>query len=446
MTGNYQFDESRDLDLMIEGKETNLQSLLSLLPEKYSQPLEAYQSQGNVVFKASIAGKLAESRPAQLEVSFDAHDVSFYHPEYQTRIEQLSFSGSFGNGDQRNLESTSFSIKDIVGKLGDKGFTASLDLVDLSNPHISLSLETEQELGELLQFYPIEQLQEASGNIQFDIVLDGRLEDLKNVNTATNFSTSGQISLQNVDLLINDVQLPVEGLNGDLIFNKSDLAISDLAGQWGQTDFRISGLFKNVLSYFFFENQLLVIQADLISHRVELEEILTAGQAEREEYQLNISPNIEIALNCEIGNLIFQRFKGRDFKGEIHIKDQLISAPTLTFQSAGGKVTASANINAQDKEQTVIQTKSSFEGIEIDSVFYVFKNFEQDFLVDSHLKGQIYADLNTKLALDQNLSLNSETLYSDISFSIRNGQLNQFEPMERLGKYIKYGDLSQLEF
>ncbi len=450
--GTYQIDESRDLEMTIDARKTDLLSLISLLPEKYSVPLEAYESQGEVLFRAEISGALADPQPAQLEVRFRGDDVSFFHPDYQTRIEELSFAGSFQNGVRSNLESTSFSIKEMSGKLGNRGFTGSLELVDLSNPHISLRLETEQELEKLLDFYPVEKLKQAKGNLQIDITLDGRLNDLKDVKTATNFSTSGQLSLKKVSLQLDNIAHPFEALNGDLIFNKNDLAISDLHGHWGQTDFLVSGLFKNVLRYLFFENQQLVIQAQLDSKVVELEEILSSGPGENEEYQLNISPDIEIVLDCQVAHLIFQRFSGRDFKGEILIQDQTISAPNLSFKSAGGKVraaveaTAGIRIDAQHSGQTWIHSRSSVEGIYIDSVFYVFKNFNQDFLVDSHLEGQIDADLNTMFVLDEKLRLIAQTLFSEVSFSIREGELNDFEPMEKLTKYIKHGDLSRLKF
>jgi hypothetical protein len=48
--------------------------------------------------------------------------------------------------------------------------------------------------------------------------------------------------------------------------------------------------------------------------------------------------------------------------------------------------------------------------------------------------------------LNQNLRLYQETLVSDISTSIKNGELNNFEPMKKLNKYLNDEGLSRLRF
>jgi hypothetical protein len=82
----------------------------------------------------------------------------------------------------------------------------------------------------------------------------------------------------------------------------------------------------------------------------------------------------------------------------------------------------------------------------LDSIFYVFQNFNQSFIEDRHLKGQVNADVNFELTLDQNLKLYSETLTADIGAVIRNGELNNFEPMKKLNKYLDDEGLSKLRF
>jgi hypothetical protein len=85
-------------------------------------------------------------------------------------------------------------------------------------------------------------------------------------------------------------------------------------------------------------------------------------------------------------------------------------------------------------------------GLAVDSIFYVFENFYQDFIEDRHLKGQAYADVTLDMTLNQNLKLFPETLVADISATIKNGELNNFEPLKSLNKYLDDESLSALRF
>jgi hypothetical protein len=50
------------------------------------------------------------------------------------------------------------------------------------------------------------------------------------------------------------------------------------------------------------------------------------------------------------------------------------------------------------------------------------------------------------MALDQNLRLYQETLIADINAAIRNGELNNFEPMKKLSNYLDDEGLSRMRF
>jgi hypothetical protein len=112
----------------------------------------------------------------------------------------------------------------------------------------------------------------------------------------------------------------------------------------------------------------------------------------------------------------------------------------------GGSMTFSGIVDAKNNKAIDVVSTFAIKGIHADSVFYVFENFDQDFIVDKHLKGQADADVSLEFTLSQNLRLYQETLVSDISTSIKNGELNNFEPMKKLNKYLNDEGLSRVRF
>jgi hypothetical protein len=76
----------------------------------------------------------------------------------------------------------------------------------------------------------------------------------------------------------------------------------------------------------------------------------------------------------------------------------------------------------------------------------VFENFNQTFIQDKHLKGRATADVDLELTLNQNLRLFQETLIADIGISIAKGELNNFEPLRKLERYVGDEGLNKLRF
>jgi hypothetical protein len=84
--------------------------------------------------------------------------------------------------------------------------------------------------------------------------------------------------------------------------------------------------------------------------------------------------------------------------------------------------------------------------VNLDSIFYVFENFNQDFISQKHLKGQVKSDIKLETKLKQSLQFIPESLIASLSLIISNGQLNDFEPMLGLNKYLDDGGLRKLRF
>ncbi|MDZ7607209.1 MAG: AsmA-like C-terminal region-containing protein [Cyclobacteriaceae bacterium] len=85
-------------------------------------------------------------------------------------------------------------------------------------------------------------------------------------------------------------------------------------------------------------------------------------------------------------------------------------------------------------------------GLNIDSIFYVFNNFSQNWLVDKNLKGKVTSDVKLYMNFNKNLVLNSNSLIAEIDAVIENGELNDFEPMMQLSKFVEEKSLARMRF
>ncbi len=453
LNGYYQGSDNT-LDIVVKGRDTNIQTVLSLLPEDLSQKFRKYKSKGEIYFEGRLVGSAATDKNPEVQITFGCKNASFFHPNYKKGIEGVYLSGNFYSTKANDLSKATLSLKDIRGVMESQPFGGNLEIKNLETHHIKGDFEGTLDLNSWVRFLPPGKVTEATGTMQIDIAFDGPVNYLKSPNLVGKFKTSGEIFIDDLNFSLEKNSLPFNNFNGHLLFNGRDLAISDFKGVIGNSDFLLNGLFRNIIAFIFSKNQPIGIEADLQSKNIDLDELLTGNTKARDQTvvgkqsytSFEINPRLALTFNCKIDHLKFRRFRGSQIEGKLRISDQVAHGQHIKFETLGGKITMDGRVDGRQKERIKVYTKSSYQGIYLDSLFYVFENFGQDFLKDRHLKGQAFAEIDTYMTFDDHLRFNSSDLVVDAGLVIENGELNNFEPLQKLSTYIDSQDLRNLSF
>lgn len=445
--GNYAFLHTPKVEFYVEAKDADLKSLVAILPEKHTKRLAKYKSSGDVYFDLSLIGELGNGVAPALKVNFGLHQAQLLYPEKNVKITAANAEGTFTAPKITDLEAGSLDLRNISGELEDRKFTGNLLLDNLKDIFLRLDFDGEIAVGSLFKFLDSKDIAAADGLLQVNLSLAGKINDLKSRATSAKMRTSGEIDIKDLNVEHTKLQFPLNRVNGNLLFNNNDLAISDVSGKYGSSDFLLNGFFKNIIAYLLFEDEPVGIEADLKSSFINLDELLgqNAGVSGGEDYIFNISPRLILKFNCNIDRLQFRRFKPAQLRGDLKIKNQVAYTDRLQFKAMGGDIGLSGLIDATSSD---IDVNSSFtvNRVFIDSIFYVFENFNQNFLEDRHLEGQIEADVQTNMQLTKQLRLKPASLTANINTRIIGGELNNFEPMQKLAKYVDEDKLDHLTF
>lgn len=241
------------------------------------------------------------------------------------------------------------------------------------------------------------------------------------------------------------------------------MAITNFKGWLGKSDFLLNGYFKNVLGWLFLERQHLLIEADFASDFLQLDQLLsssgglandkTSGNAngkvsarKDQAYKLAISPYLDFDLNADVKQLHFQRFKGRNIRGTVRLNNQVMSTPQIAVQVMGGRFHVRGTLDARSPNTIKVSTVADLDNIKVDSLFYVFENFGQTFLMQRHLRGELQANIDSDLYFDSYLNPKTNLLEAEVKATIRNGQLIGFEPMQKLSRFANRQELSNIRF
>jgi hypothetical protein len=155
-----------------------------------------------------------------------------------------------------------------------------------------------------------------------------------------------------------------------------------------------------------------------------------------------------IHLQLEAADLLYKNFSGGHAKAELLFSGNEIGLNNMMIEQGSGSLTLSGRLRrANDGAPNPVTLQSHMEGVDLPGVFTAFSNFGQQALLDKNLKGRLTADIRMTGLLTDKAVLVQKSLKGTVNFSIKGGQLLDFDPMEKLQETVlKKRDLSEIHF
>ncbi len=447
--GSYSYLDERKIDLYLEGKQTNIKTITSLLPSKVSSKLDKYNSEGEAYFDLSLVGELAKNKGPKLEIHFGLDKANIFYPDNDITLNNVVTEGFYSASSIYNLKQSNLELQKISGDLEGKAFNSEVVITSFDDPQLQFYFEGELSMSSLSKFITHKSLVSADGVMSLDVSFKGKVNHLKSKALAEKVKTSGQIALDNLSIDLEELNYPITQLSGQLLFNNNNVALNNISGLYGSSDFNLNGFFKNLLAYILLPDEPIGIEAKLKSNFIDLDEILTQksdAASASEQYKFSVSPKLRLNFDCDVSKLSFRRFKPTNLKGTLLVKNEVVQSKAISFDGLGGQVTLSGVVDANRKNQITTSTSLELTNVEVDSIFYIFENFNQTFLESRHLEGNVFANVDASMKFDSLLNLYPQSLESTINLTIQNGELNNFDPLKKLRKYVDEDKLDRLRF
>jgi hypothetical protein len=454
--GMYAYKNVNLIDIKIDNSKGDIHTLLSLIPKKYYEKFSSYRSDGDIYFNAFIKGKISETENAAIEVKFGCKKASFYHPDLHKKIMDANFSGIFSNGEKRNNSTTTLKLENIRFDFDERMIQGNFLYRNPDKPYVAFDLTGAVNAASVLGFYKLSGIKAASGMIDFDIQFKGVLDDLKTREGHNRIETAGEISIKDLTCVPEEGSYKLEKTNGTFLFNKNDIAITDFTTRVGKSDFSINGMLKNLIGAMLLENGRMLADIQVQCGKVDVEELLSfrAANDEVENDEIDNKPKGKfpflekyvIAVDVDIKEIVYKKVTMNRFRGSLSFDQPLMKAENISFQIANGelKLTSLLNFESEQKIETTI--RAGLSGIKIDSLFCMFDNFGQEFITYKNLKGEFIGNVEMAFNWNQLGEIDTRSLVANIDGSIMKGELNEFEPMKNLSRFIQAKELEHIVF
>jgi len=449
ISGNIITGETSDINLEIKGKDINVKSFISLLPDKYKNKINDFNSNGIFYFNSSIIGKSNSIKTPHIEINFGVENGEIEKRNSSVKLTNVNITGIYSNGSRNNISSSYLYFNNFDIKMGNSQLTGNCKMENLKRPKIELIAEAKIELKELHEFFEFDTIENISGLIQTNFKFKGRLNSI-NEFTVKDFrraKTEGKLNIKNGQLKIENNDYDFLDIYGDFTFKNNDIRIDSIRMIVNENDIFIHGFFKNILSYILVKDQNLIIDGYIKSKSIDIEKLFVIGENDLNKNEgYNFPDNIILNTKVTIDKFKFNRFKAENVHGTIYYRNKTLNASPLHFNTMTGNLKTTGTI-AQNTDNT-FTTKfvTELKNIDVEKLFYTFKDFGQNFIRQEHLKGKVSSNINFSSNWSDKFEVNEKSIIADGNINIRDGELVDFEPIERLSKYIALEELRHIKF
>ncbi len=432
-------DSLQSVNANFKGKNIDIASVLSLLPEKYSERIKDYSSNGDFLPEGKINYQTGKALSVNAE--FGIKDATITYKPKNTQLKKLNLQGKLNISNNEDF----LNLQNISAELGSNTFNGSCLITNFKNPYLNLSANVNTQLEELNAFWPIDTLQYISGSIEMKASLVGPLDQLQQSAFAPNIKAEGSATLKNIKTKFKGKENEINIPEGNFALSNRNVSITNFNMLVGTSDLKLTGELPEFLNYLFDSKMPLQINADLKSNNLVLEDILYFNQSSGETKKINIRENLSFNLKTSIAKLSFSKFEAESLIGEIDIKNQklLVKDAELKTMDGAAKLNAFAYVSG---ENILITANAELNGINISKLFYQCNNFGQNTLNDTHLKGYATSTIDISGEWDKTLKANLKSITANGNLTIDRGELMNFKPLENLSKYIEVQELRDIKF
>jgi hypothetical protein len=432
-------DSLQSLDINFNGKNLDISTTLSLLPEKFQNQIHDYESDGE--FYASGECHYKNGQPFVLKSDFGIKKATITYKEKNTTLTNVNLLGNIVINENRS----NLTLKNISANLNSNTFTGDVEVTNFKDPYLKLKLSANTKLEELISFYPIDTLENLSGSINLNAEIEGLISEMKANAYSPSIKASGNAMIADLKATFKQTDKHINIPEGKLELNNRHLNVYNLKLIRGNSDVMLVGELPNFLAYLFDSKEPLTVVAQVTSDKIELEDFLFGAGKSSENAAINIPDNLDFNVSIDVKHLTFAKFVADNIKGNMLLKNQKIALKEVSLNATDGEVKLNAFADASG-ENLKVSADCDLTGLNIQKLFTQLNNFGQKTIQDNNLKGFATANIDFAGTWDKKLNVDLNSINLTSSILIERGELIGFKPLESLAKYIDVNELKLIKF
>jgi hypothetical protein len=439
-SGGFNFRDSlQNLSIEYSAKNLDIESVLSLLPEKNREKINDYESSGNFYANGKINYSNSEF---STNSSFGIKNANITYKPKSITAKEVNLDGIL-NYSPKNSE---LELKNISTNLNGDRLSGNFYLKDFNEPFIKTNINANVKLENIIAFVPIDTLTKLSGELILIANVEGLLSDLKTKTFSNDVNLKLNASVHNLQAQFKGDEKIINVENCLITAIDREITVQDLKLTKGNSDVLVNGKMPGIFNFLFDSSQPLTITGSLVSNNLVLEDFIISNNSSSETTTTTLIPsNVHFKLDAAIHKFKFKKFDAEKITGTIEIKHQKAIISDMHFNTMQGEAEVDAFAdNSNNKLEVVLQ--ANVKNINVNQLFTSVNNFGQSTLQDKNIKGFLTASIDFRSDWNNKLEPNFSALNASADITIDRGELIDFKPLLSLSKFVDVQDLQRIKF
>ena len=360
-------------------------------------------------------------------------------------LRDLSLKGKYGNGKDRSPVSSYIAVEKFTISNFSSDANGVFNLNNFKSPVIEFKLSGKLDAGYLMSYIPKAGIEDISGALIPDLILRAQLTSFSDLNLKSikSIGLSGNIGFE--DLLFRAKGKQIDGVNGEIRFaGDSWYPEMIIKSEFGSIACSLQA--DDVMKYILGENRAIYIYGKAEGKNINLDNIKAEKERSSEKQGFSFPKNIYLNLQTSVDSFKYRNFVAEKAEARLNYKPGFLTAQEIKINCMRGEISGNGAIIQNPDKKMYLRTQNTLKNVDIHLLFNSFNNFNQKFIVADNLKGYLSGEIDFATAIDSSFHIISSEISTDSHLSISSGELNHFEPMKSLSKFIALEELENIRF
>ena len=408
-------DSGVDMDIKLNSNEIGFKEILSLIPAIYTEDFDGLKTDGQATLAAYAKGSLiGDSIIPEFNVDLNIKDAMFQYPSLPAGVNKINVVANVANPGGA-IDLTIVKVAPISFVMANNPFAVYATLATpVSDLQFDVTAKGVLDLGKVKDIYPLEDMT-LNGVLDADMKVNGRMSSIEK-EQYDKISASGNLRLKGMTLDMADMP-KIDIKSSRFSFTPRYLQLDETTVMIGENDLTLNSKFENYIGYAL-KGTTLKGSLNIKSNYLNLNDFMTTdttqvAEAETETTNndvvddavaIRIPKNLDLAMNADFKELLFDKMAFRNVKGNLILKDSKVDMKNLSLETMGGDIVVNGFYNAPEDVQPEFSAALSLNEIVFAQAYKELDMVQKLAPVFSGLTGTFSGNMNINTKLDESMS------------------------------------------
>ncbi len=383
------------LNLKLGTTNTDLKSLLALVPETYLKDIEDLKTEGVMSLVVEVKGDyIDEAHLPAFDFKLLVDKGMIKYPELPQSIDNINVKLKVNN-EGGSADKTFVILEQFHFELDNNPFDATLTVgTPISNAVFNGKVDGRIDLGSLREAVPLDSF-DIKGIVEANLAINGDYKMVENEDYES-INAKGSLALSNFAFKNQDLPQGILINHSKMTFNPRSVKLEAFDCKIGASDFQLNGILENYLSYAL-KNGVLRGQLNHYSKLINSNELMvqasseiSATEGEEEDIALvEVPKDIDFTLNTKIDKLLYDKLAINKAEGKVTIRDGVVKMDGLKMQLLDGSMLMSGQYNTKNSNKAFVDFNIEGQNLDLNRAANSFSVVDSMLPLAKNTKGRI---------------------------------------------------------